>query len=416
LKGLNLIFARLGFVCKERERSLLFVGDNKGAYEALSPLIDEFMSRDSRLRIILSSADPDIRSWLHQHFPKVLVVPLPFTNRVSAELYLRQLKIRAVAFVESSALSASGPFIAKLEQLAIGVVTVSGRTIETLARPSAASIVSEMVVVIGDNFSRGALNKGISAMTKSGLADMLEIMLARDLKALRKPGTFANLFISPRWLWAVSWRVTRISSMDTLDLWLGSPTTILCLGNGPSSADPALLNVQHDILFRVNHSWLGKKFMEKPDVVFTGGRPTMRALDGVVFGLQNEEAEQRLIRTRAFNPFRSHSCFFNVNDVTDVLRKFDWGHLRPTNGASMVAAAIALKPEKLVVAGIDLFQHPEGSYPSESSVPNAYAPAHSRETELEFVMQLFAGFDGELVIVGDILRSAWENYKRGFPV
>lgn len=416
MKGLSHIFARLGFVRKERERSLLFVGDHEVAFEALAPFINEVMSRDSRLQIVLSSANPDIRSWLRKRFPNLLVVPLPFTNRVSAELYLRRLKIRVVAFIESGALSTSAPLITKLEQLAVGVVTVSGRTVETLATASAANIVSEAVVMIGDKFSRGILHEGISAMTASRLADLFYVMLARDLKALRKPGAFANLFIPQRWQWAVSWRVTRITSVDALKLKLGSSTTILCLGNGPSSADPALLDVQHDILFRVNHSWLEKKFMTKPDVVFTGGRPTMRTLDGVVFGLQNADAEERLVQTRAFNPLRTHSNFFNVNDITDTLQRFDWGHLRPTNGASMIAAAIALKPGKLVVAGIDLFQHPEGSYPGKNSVPNAYAPAHNRETELEFILQLFAGFRGELVIVGDILLSAWENYKRASSV
>ena len=64
MKGLSHIFARLGFVRKERERSLLFVGDHEVAFEALAPFINEVMSRDSRLQIVLSSANPDIRSWL----------------------------------------------------------------------------------------------------------------------------------------------------------------------------------------------------------------------------------------------------------------------------------------------------------------------------------------------------------------
>lgn len=151
--------------------------------------------------------------------------------------------------------------------------------------------------------------------------------------------------------------------------------------------------------------------MAEPDVVFTGGRPTLRTLDRVVFGLQSAEAEDRLVQTRAFNPLRSHSTYFNVNDVSDALQRFQWGHLRPTNGASMIAAAIALQPKTLVVAGIDLFQHAEGTYPGESSIANAYAPAHSRETELEFLLQLFAGYEGEIVIFGDILRSAWEEHR-----
>ena len=35
---------------------------------------------------------------------------------------------------------------------------------------------------------------------------------------------------------------------------LGRPTTILCLGNGPSSEDPRI-PPEHDCLFRVNWVW-----------------------------------------------------------------------------------------------------------------------------------------------------------------
>jgi hypothetical protein len=77
----------------------------------------------------------------------------------------------------------------------------------------------------------------------------------------------------------------------------------------------------------------------------------------------------------------------------------------------MVAAAVALAPQRLVVAGIDLFQHPLGSYPGDQSVPNAYSPGHSRETEIAFLLNQFRAYGGELTIVGDILRTMWENYK-----
>lgn len=410
MKTLEGISARLGFVGKGRERSLLFIGSNVDAIEALSDVFEEVMSRDSRLRIILSSQDSDVRAWARQRFPKFLVVPLPFESQLSAGIYLRQLKIRVVAFVEASGLSVTAPFIAKLEQLAIGVVGVTGRNAETIVRAPSTKNLYQAVVVVRNDADGVALSNGISILTASALTDMFDIMLARDLKALRKPGSFAGLLMSQHWQWAVSWRVTRLANLDALKRRLGSPGTIMCLGNGPSSADPALLDVSYDALFRVNHSWLAKKFMARPDVVFTGGRPTMRALDRVVFGLQNSEAEERLMQTRVFNPLRSHSNFFNAHDVTDALRKFDWGHLRPTNGASMIAAAVALKPKKLVIAGIDLFQHAEGSYPGETSVPNAYAPAHSRETELEFLLKLFSAYDGELVIFGDILRAARDEH------
>jgi hypothetical protein len=303
---------------------LLFIGNSEAGHEALSPLIEEIVSRDNRLRVLVSSGDPAILHWLGQRFPALLTVPLPYANRISAELYLRQLKIRAVAFVEAGGLNLSQSLVAKLQQLAIGIVTISGRNAESLFGKAGLSNVSEACVVVGDAVDQSSLPQGISTLAASGLADRFEVMLARDLKALRKPGVIANLLVPQRWRWAVTWRVACLADLDRLKQRLGSPATIMCLGNGPSSADPALLHEHHDVLFRVNHSWLDKKFMVKPDVVFTGGRPSMRALDDVIFGVQNTEAEDRLMQTRAFNPLRSPTTCFNANDRPMLYDRSGW--------------------------------------------------------------------------------------------
>jgi lipopolysaccharide/colanic/teichoic acid biosynthesis glycosyltransferase len=43
--------------------------------------------------------------------------------------------------------------------------------------------------------------------------------------------------------------------------------------------------------------------------------------------------------------------------------------------------------------------------------PNAYSPGHSRDTELDFLLNLFSIYDGELSIVGEALRSEWERFR-----
>jgi hypothetical protein len=419
LKSLHHIFARLGFVRKERERSLLFVGDNELAFEALSPLIEEVLSRDSRLRIILSSADGDICSWLKERFPQLLVLPVPYGNWISSELFLRQLKIRVVAFIETGALSVSDSFIARLKQFAIGIVTVSGRTAEPLTDLVIGHGLSEAAVLVNGNADKQSLKKGVSAMTILSLADMLDVMLARDLKALRKPNmilqslaeTPARISASSRWRKTIAWRVKRYQNIDELKDRLASPKTILCLGNGPSSESTALESITYDVLFRVNHSWLKRGLLVKADVVFTGGRPSMRAISGVIFGVPTMDAEHNLLSLRTYNPLFGPTEFFNVNDMTSRVGQYNWGHLRPTNGVCMLATAIALQPERLIVAGIDLFQHPDGSYPGDNATVNAYSPGHSRETELGFVVELLNLFKGELIIVGEILRKTLENQK-----
>ena len=53
-----------------------------------------------------------------------------------------------------------------------------------------------------------------------------------------------------------------------------------------------------------------------------------------------------------------------------------WQDVRPTNGAVMLATAVALQPSRLVISGVDLFNHPAGSYPGDSTTPNAYSQGH----------------------------------------
>ncbi len=412
--------AKLGLVRKEFERSLLLVGDTPAAFEALRATISMIEARDSRIKLILSSTEPDVLAWLRQQFPTARVLPLPFSNRLSTGLYLRRLNIRAVAFAEAGKRTANLTLLAVIKQSAIGVVTLSARGPEYLPTAGPLMLASEALVVIVGYTGKQPRSNGEMHLTEAETANMLAAMLARDLKALRddnSPGRVAaqaplKLVTSPRWRGAIAWRARRFQDGRELKERLASPKVILCLGNGPSSEYPMLENMKFDSLFRVNHSWLKRKGLVNPNVVFTGGRPTMRAVSGSIFGLQTPDAEGRLMLARAYNPLVGRTEFFNVNDVTASLKQFNWGHLRPTNGASMLATAVALNPEKLIVAGIDLFQHPEGSYPGDMATLNAYSPGHSRETELNYILQLFSEFRGEIIIVGDILRTHWEHCKQ----
>ena len=72
----------------------------------------------------------------------------------------------------------------------------------------------------------------------------------------------------------------------------------------------------------------------------------------------------------------------------------------------MIAAAVALQPRTLIVAGIDLYEHPAGKYPGEATGENRYTPVHERSVELAILRRAFQEFQGELVIIGDTLREA----------
>lgn len=413
------LMSKLGLVHKEYERSLLLVGDTPADFEALRATIFMLETRDSRIRLVLSCPELGGLELLRQQFPTAHVIPLPFSNRLSAGLYLRRLNIRAAAFVGFGNRPVDRTLLASLGRRAIGIVALSARGREFLPTGGLLGVASEALVVIGDG--AGNQSAGVRCLTDSETVDMLAVMLARDLKALREGSALGRIVAraplkiarSSRWRDIIKWRVRRYRDDWELKERLNFPKVILCVGNGPSSEDPMLENMNYDMLFRVNHSWLKRQVLADPDVVFTGGRPTMRAVRGSVFGLPTPDSEERLMLARAYHPLAGRIEFFNVNDVAADLKLFDWGHLRPTNGANMLAVAAALKPEKLVVAGIDLFQHPEGSYPGDASTPNAYSPGHSRETELNYILRLFSEFRGEIVVVGDILRTQWERYKVG---
>jgi hypothetical protein len=207
--------------------------------------------------------------------------------------------------------------------------------------------------------------------------------------------------------------VQRFDTLEALAERLDHPRTILCLGNGPSSEDPRLSEVAYDALFRVNHSWMERNLFTRADVVFTGGQTTMRAVKSAILGLQDETGEKALLMNRGPGMLRAPIQYFVISRLGSYLTDFDWGQHRPTNGSSMIAMAVALKPNRLVIAGVDLFQHPEGSYPGDKRTANAYTPAHTLDKELAFMLFHLDQFNGELVIIGDALDREWREHIRG---
>jgi hypothetical protein len=417
--GLKPIGMRLGVVRRERERSLLFVVGEIAAIEPLVSFIDDMTRRDSRMRIIVASTDVQVLAWTRTRLSSARTLVLPFSNPLSIGLFLRRLNVRTVVFAEAPVQVPNRALLAALRQRAIAVLVVSARGAAHLPGPGPLRSASEALVLLGGS-QAGPSVAGQVPMTDARVADMLAATLARDLKALREDNVIMRvagrvplaLAASSRFRGGIAWRIRHITKLAELKQRLAAPRTIMCLGNGPSCEDPRLDSMSYDALFRVNHSWLNRNVKASPDVVFTGGKPTMRAVSGPLFGLQTPDAESRLMLVRAYNPLLGRTEFFNVNDMAPSLAAFAWGHLRPTNGASMLATAVALNPERLIVAGIDLFQHPDGSYPGDPATPNAYSPGHSRQTELDYIIQLFASFRGEIIIVGDILEAAWGQHAQ----
>lgn len=195
-----------------------------------------------------------------------------------------------------------------------------------------------------------------------------------------------------------------LRDVEALRSHLDEPDSILCLGNGPSSEDPRLEGVVCDALFRVNHMWSDRAAFTAPQVVFTGLRSAIRALGGgPVFLAQTRDDERRLALMRMVTTRRVRTA------SAEALGLLPTG-ITPTNGAVMLAVAAALKPGKIVIAGMDLFRHPTGAYPGDSKTANAYAPLHDPDEELDYILSVLDGYRGELVILSDALAHEWERH------
>jgi len=404
---------RLGYPVKEKERSLWVIGDTDEAFESFSPVIDALALSGIRLNVIFSADDPNLRARLAKRFPDRRVSALPYGNPLSVKTFLARGNVRAAVVLESA--KSCGPvLVAGLNRRAVTLLAF-------VARPGAALPASETLRACEFIIDAGAArdrpadrSTTTRRMSYGDAAALLIEALGRDLKARQNQGERLNplwrFIVDHREHRALRWRIRRYADVHELRTALAHPSTILCLGNGPSSEDESLDGLAHDALFRVNHGWLQRGYLARPDVVFTGGKPTMRAVSGAIFGLNNAECEHRLIAQRFFNPMAGTIRYFDVPTIAPLLEQFAWGSLRPTNGACMLAAAVALNPDHLIVAGIDLFQHPDGSYPGDQTTPNAFSPAHSREAELAFILSLFARYHGRLTIIGDVLNEAWQRY------
>ena len=97
--------------------------------------------------------------------------------------------------------------------------------------------------------------------------------------------------------------------------------------------------------------------------------------------------------------------FFVFDAMEDSPGSQAWS-ARPTNGAIMVATAAALRPERLTIAGIDLYAHPAGRYPGGGDAHDGYNRVHDRHVEIEMIRQALSGFAGEVRVLSPILAAA----------
>lgn len=326
--------------------------------------------------------------------------------------YLRRLKIQVILI--NSSVDAPQSLLAAARNLSIKLVWFGPPSPRERNQPLA--LCSVTAAEHADAVAAGVPATAI--VVDANGAQLLE-RIAPFLVSERAPGKVGSALETrlvdalqrPQLRRIVARKFQAIESLPGLRERLGDPARILCLGNGPSSEDPALRELPYDVLFRVNHSWINGAHHSKPDVIFTGKRDTLEAYRApTIFGLQTQDAASRIV-LRSILLARRFTYF-----TAERLGCMDFGFFapyKPTNGAVMIATAAALATQQLIVAGIDLFSDPRGSYPGDAATPNAYTVAHDREVEARFVLETLATFHGEVIVVGDVLEARWRRHRLG---
>ena len=206
---------------------------------------------------------------------------------------------------------------------------------------------------------------------------------------------------------------SSIESWEAFVRRVGKAEWIFCLGNGPSSENPEVLRVEHDCLFRVNWRWMERGILTSPQVVFVGDVISIAKIPLqciFVFLDSGQEARSRrssriIGRETPFEFFTADKAPFYSTIVNDFAR--------PSNGALMVATAVAMAPKRLTLAGFDLFSHPDGRYPGDLRGLNQYAQVHDPDNELAIIDRALRSYRGELRILSPILRESLRQRK--FP-
>ena len=285
------------------------------------------------------------------------------------------------------------------------------------------------ILRIGDATERDAFADGIeriaerrgAPVVRMTLSDEAEVIVDQSIRAMgmeRGDGPMLDWIGARLRLWLIrrprgmlSHFARRVTSCDALSARLGHPDVIMCLGNGPSSVDPALKDMPHDALFRTNHMWMNGGFMIKADAIFTGVKRSMIATGRTLTGVATARKEQALLLKRVAGFWRGPFTYFVVEDVAGEVAQPLSGPFFPTTGAYMIAAAVALQPKTLIVAGMDMFSGDAGPYPGATSEANAYTQSHSYDTDAAFMRRSLSSFQGEIIT----LSKAFEDLAMSTP-
>ncbi|MDA3856830.1 MAG: hypothetical protein PF480_00960 [Roseovarius sp.] len=364
---------------------------------AAQAVVEALCESPKRLSVVLVSTPAEAGA-LAQRFPRAYV------HRASPSLTLAQLRARAMLCPDGAPNASRPALVTRAIRRGIPVFGLASEGLQSASTESRLTALSQSA-------SDGLPEQGdatmiadhlISAMGfERGDGPLLGALSRGVQKLMRGP---ARALFAPF--------VRRVASRDALCARLNQPEVIMCLGNGPTSADPRLADMAHDALFRVNHQWLQDGYMTDADVLFAGVKRSMRAAGPTLIGVASRRKEEALLGARLLSPWRGRVSYLVVEEIADLGNALQ-GHPRPTTGAVMLAAAIALAPRRLIVAGMDMFADKAGAYPGRTTAVNAYTAAHDRQTDETFIRNHLARFEGEIMTLSPAFAELAHSVTQG---
>jgi len=420
---LTFLRRRSGIYLNRARRSVWVHGRDPADFDAARPLLQWLRSAVTTDRLLLTSGRTRTCTWLAARYPNDNVLPPPFNVKLFVNRFFRQLQPLLIVCVGSveplGRMTLQHAYRHGVPLMLVDAATlpppatlrylhlICARTPEVAARIVARGVPRDRIRVsgaldaamAGDAVRRTieALGPAVAAMPDPA-GGMIDRTAPRRMDQLART-PLGRLVVATR-------RGRQVKSVEALRRRLGQPETILCLGNGPSCEDPRLLNLHYDALFRVNWRWLERGMLTRPNMVFVGDLRTTARLHGCIFGFRTIAWESEvLLRHLLLNGRVRRLEYFTYERVSPFLNDGPWP-AHPTNGAVMVATAVALQPRRLILAGIDLYLDPRGRYPGDARPENDFPQMHSREVELAILDQVLTSFGGETLIVNEPLRTA----------
>lgn len=353
--ALGALAAKAGWASRSTERSVWFVLDRPEDLGIAEAIAADFHGRFGRLNFFVTSAT----GMLAPAAP-VLAAERPAQFSIALNLALRRLRARSVIAIGGESSFAKATLAAAPGMGADGFVWAAAAPLTDALRARVQASLranprGARMTGWGEAFARRAITRG----------------LPLGLERLR---------------------CRKLADLDALRQALGGPETVLCLGSGPSSNEPAAVAAAEaaDVVFRVKHRWLKEGAVKRADVAFTGTAETGHHLPRAILIAQDERTAARMAFERAWRGGARRLCFAVAEElVPDYATGLADGAKR-TNGAAMLAVAAALAPKRLIVAGVDLYSHPDGAYPGGKEVINDYAPAHDALAERAHALAMLA--------------------------